>query len=614
MESVEFREDIDKFLSDTQEARWASERDRDYYDHKQWTDDEVKKLKARNQAPIVVNRIKPKVEGLIGLYNLRNTDPKAYARTKKHEKASHAITDALRYVSDNNKFDSVKLECAEDFWVEGTCGAIVKAKQAKDGIEIEIDRIPWDRIYFDPHSRRKDFKDASFKGCMLWLDVDKGKTMFPKVDVEALVKDSPDVTDETFEDRPRWAESKRFRVAYHYYLKDGKWWFCIFSGNTFLLKPQESPYLDDDGEPCCPIELVSANVDRNNQRYGEVRGYISQQDEINHRRSKALHLLSQRQTYARKGEVGDVAKIKRELSKPDGHVEFNGNEFGKDFGILPTGDMANGQIQLYLDAKGELDAVGFNAQLAGERQSGDLSGKAIDKLQRAGTVELNRQYQLLNNWENRIYRQIWARIKQFWDEEKWIRVTDDYDNLRWVGLNGQVTAREWMEERINDESLSLLERRKLAASYTFLTQAEASNDMETAEAAQKQLDAVISVKNEVAQIDVDIIIEQSFDVINVQQEQFQALAQFAQGSDIDIIELIELSQIRGKDELIEKIEKRRAQQAVMAGNVAQKQAQTLDVKNALTYAQAQKTTQEAQQKAIETQLMIERPMDTQVIV
>jgi hypothetical protein len=94
---------VERFLDDTQDAREMSEKCRDYYDGKQWTEQQAAKLRSRQQAPIVVNRIKPKVNGLVGLYNLRETDPKAYPRTQKHEEASHAITDALRYVKDNTR-------------------------------------------------------------------------------------------------------------------------------------------------------------------------------------------------------------------------------------------------------------------------------------------------------------------------------------------------------------------------------------------------------------------------------------------------------------------------------------------------------------------------------
>lgn len=597
--------DVEFFLTSTEEARDISEKCRDYFDHKQWTDSEAQKLRKRNQAPIVVNRVRPKVKGLIGLYSLRQSDPKAYPRTQKHEKSSHAITDALRYVSDNVSFNDTKTCVAEDFFVEGYGGAIVEIKKRRDELEIEVNQIPWDRIYFDPHSRRKDFKDARFLGFYMWIDKDQVKEMFGK-DYDSIVQNM--TTDETFEDRPRWVdkETNRIRVAVHYWKKGG-WKFGVFCEDTWLIKEQDSPYLDEDGLPCCPIELVCANIDRDNNRYGEVLGYLDQQDEINHRRSKALHQISSRQTHGRKGAVQDIPKLKRELAKPDGHVEWNGEEFGKDFGIIPNNDMTQGQFNLYQDAKSELDAVGFNAQLAGERQQGDLSGRAIEKLQAAGTIELNQDYSLLANWEKRIYRQIWCRIKNTWTKEKWIRITDDQDALRWVGLNTQITARQFLEEKINDESLPHPVRKQYAASYTALTQIEQGEDINAAQMASAQLEAFVGVQNPVPEIDADIILDQSFDTVNIQQEQFQLLAQFAQGGDIDIIELIELSQLRGKDELIEKIEQRRIQQAEMAGNVAQKEAQRLDVQNARDYAQAQKTTEEAKQKAVETQILINQP-------
>ena len=61
----------------------------------------------------------------------------------------------------------------------------------------------------------------------------------------------------------------------------------------------------------CPLFMQSAYVDRNNNRYGEVRPMISPQDEINKRRSKALHLLTMRQTKAERGAVDDVDLMKQ---------------------------------------------------------------------------------------------------------------------------------------------------------------------------------------------------------------------------------------------------------------------------------------------------------------
>jgi hypothetical protein len=56
----------------------------------------------------------------------------------------------------------------------------------------------------------------------------------------------------------------------------------------------DQPYVDQDGESYCPWIFESANVDRENNRYGEMRHLIDPQDEVNKRRSKALHLLNSR--------------------------------------------------------------------------------------------------------------------------------------------------------------------------------------------------------------------------------------------------------------------------------------------------------------------------------
>jgi hypothetical protein len=544
------KEMVEKFLRDTEEARALSQKCRDYHDHKQWTEREIGILAARKQAPIVVNRIKPKVEGLLGLYELRKSDPKAYPRTKKHEKASHVITDALRYVADKNNFQMIRLDVAEDFFVEGYGGVFIGVKQKGRSIEVEQSHIHWDRIIYDPHSRKKDFSDARYKGLLIWMDKADIVDNWPGVRLEDLEAHGNDY--ETTEDRPRWTDdNNRARICQLFYLEKGKWKMCVFSGDTVLVEASDSPYLDDEGLPTCPIELVSANVGSNNERYGEVAGFLSQQDEINHRRSKFLHQNSTRQTFGNDNAIQDVASAKAELRNPEGHLKINGDaQFGKDFGVIPTGDMSSAQYQLYLDAKAEMDRSSFNAPLGGETADRDLSGRALDKLQQGATLELNRQYALLANFEKRVHEQTWARIKQFWKEEKWIRVTDDQENLRWIGLNAQITGQQFLEDAIADKSAPLEQRQEAEKILQFLVQTQ-----------NPRLQQVVEVKNDVAAIDIDIVIDQSADVVNVQQEQFQLLVQFAQKQDLDIIEILELSQLRGKEELIQKIERRRAEQA-----------------------------------------------------
>jgi len=423
MASLEkLKEDVEDFLTNTEDGRQLSERDRDYKDNKQWTDGEIAKLASRNQAAIVVNRIKPKVEGLKGLLIQRKTDPKAYPRTQKHTQAAEAVTDGLRFVADNVDFDQIKLDVADNVFVEGTGAAIIEVAQVGPEIEITINQIPWDRYYYDNHSRRLDLKDKRFDGIILWMDVDHVQQTFDLTDKEIQTIIDEDINmendgQETFDDRPRWIDKKqnRLRVCQHFFIEDTVWKMCFFTSSRFLVDPEPSPYLDEFNVPANPIEAQSANIDRDNARFGEVRYWIDLQDEINHRRSKFLHLNSVRQTAAKKGAIPDIPAFKREMVKPDGHVEYNGEK--GDFEVLKTGDMSDAQFLLYQDGKGELDAVGFNAQLSGERQ-GDLSGRAISNLQQAAVNELSSLYAGLAGWEKRVYRQIWMRMKQFWTEEK----------------------------------------------------------------------------------------------------------------------------------------------------------------------------------------------------
>lgn len=567
-----FKEHVATFLSQTQAARVLSERCRDYVNNHQWTKEEEERLRSRGQAPIKINRIAPKVRGLKGLLVQRKTDPKAYPRTQAHEEAAHAVTDALRFVADNTDFDETKLAVAEDVFVEGYGGAIVPVRRAGGEIAIETKRIPWDRIYFDPHSRRHDFKDARYLGVILWMDVGTARDQFgDKVDMVAA---GEGLEDETFDDRPRWVEGtdrrKRIRIAQEFYRQGGAWHTCVFSGDVFLMDPQPSPYLDEDDEPICPIELASAYIDRDNDRFGEVAYWLDLQDEINHRRSKALYLLSVRQTKARKGaleSMGGIDALKRELSKANGHVEYTGDN--DSFEILETGDMAKAQFDLLQHATAEMDAVGFNAQLAGERQ-GNLSGKAILALQGQGANEVLDLFNRINGWEKRIYRQIWLRVRQFWTAEKWIRVTDDERNLRWAGFNVPITVAQALHEKAEDESVDEFTRKRAAMTLQAMMQAQ-----------DPRLGRVITIKNPVAELEVDIILEQALDSVNIQQEQFEMLAKIAQADGtgrISLADLLRLSELRDKDQLIAKIEDREkaameAAQQQAAQEVQQAQAE-----------------------------------------
>jgi hypothetical protein len=572
---------VEDYLDMTEEARRLSERDRDYYDGYQLTSEEIAVLTARKQPPVVFNRIKPKVDSLLGFERSMRSDPRAYARTPQHEKDADAITDALRYVCDDQRYATVRSAAAEYLFVEGVAGVMVTVEEGKQGFDVVLRDIPWDRLFYDPHSRRRDFSDAKYKGVIMWMDEDDALATYGESDAVIEATLSGDYDDDTFEDRPKfsWADSKRkrVRVCQIYYQEKGKWLTATFTRAGFLVEEQDSPFLDENDKPECPIILGSAYIDRENRRYGTVRQLVSPQDEINKRRSKALHLLNVRQVIAEEGAVLDVAAARAEVAKPDGFVTVNP---GMRFEIVPNGEMTAGHAQLLQEAKSEIDAIGASPQLGG-KEGNNKSGRAIMALQQAGLNELAVVFDAMRDLSLTVYRSIWNRIRQYWTEERWVRITDDEQNAKWVGLNKPVT---------------LLEK----------AQAEGLQPGVDFDPNDPRLTQQVGVENQLSQLDVDIILEESPDTVNIQAEQFELLVQMytANPSPMLAEAIIKASTLRNKDALLEGMKPDPAQgqmQAQMAQAGAQAQLAEVESKVNKNNAQAAKAGADAMNAGMDAQ-------------
>lgn len=577
----------------SQEAREASERDRDYYDGYQWTPEETSVLRRRKQPIITINRIKRKIDAMVGIEQRGRVDPRAYPRNPQDEEAADLATKALVFVEDQCRIDRLRSDAFENLLIEGYGGVEIVAEERSGQMEIVARRLRWEEIFFDPHSREKDFSDAVFVGVLKWMSLDAATDYArpfwagsPEELAEILDTNAAGTTGQTFEDRPQregemaWADKrqKRVRLCQMYYRRDGIWNLAIFTGRGELFNAP-SPYLGDDGQPGCPIILMSGYVDRENRRYGLVRDMIPMQDEINKRRSKLLHSLNSRQTMSVDGAVQSVAEMKAELAKPDGHVTVNidmasaAREAGMAaFQVLPNQDQTRGQYELLVEAKQEIDMLGPNASLLGQLE-GAQSGRAIMAQQNAGMAELAPIYDSLRDWTERVYRAIWARIRQFWTAPRWIRVTDDEKSAQFVGINQPVMGLSGPQ-----------------------------------------------VMNPVAEIDVDIIVDQAPDYATLRAEQFEKLADLAaKGLPIPPNVIIEASDLRDKRKILEAMrpppEQQQQQVAIQqqamamqmqdaqaATDLKQAQAERQRAAAAKDVASIPKVQAEAQQVAMETAL------------
>jgi hypothetical protein len=514
----------------TGDSRELSEKSRDYYDSRQLSDSEVNALKKRKQAPVIINRIKPKIDALMGMEKGAKTTAKAFPRTPQHEKAAEAATESIRFVLHDNAFDQTRSSVWENILIEGTGGAEVCVKYKGDEPKIVIKPIMWDRLIYDPHSRRKDFSDAKYLGQVVWMDYDDAVEMYPEA---KNVLESMQTGSTTYDDKPRWMDNtrRRVKIVELYYHRDGDVWYSCFTRGGYCKAPQKSPYVNEEGETEWPYEFASAFVDREGGRYGAVRQLLDVQDEINKRRSKALHLMSVRQVRLERGAVEDVNKTRQELAKPDGVVETTP---GMEFEILKTGDMATAQFNLLSEAKMEIDAVGVNAAMAG-KDNASLSGRALSFKEQAGKTEIGPLFDVLKYWQLRIFRKTWNRVKQYWKAEKWIRVTDDEQNLRWVGLNKPMTKGDMA-----------LEQAKAAGAPP-----EALQQLQTQIQMDPLMQEVVKTDNEIAELDVDIILSDVPDVLTAQIEDFQVLGEMVKsGFPMPPLAVIEASPLSNKDKII----------------------------------------------------------------
>lgn len=531
----------------TRPAREKSERCRDYFDDKQITAEEESALKKRGQPVVVFNEVKPKVKTLLGLEKQTRKDPKAFPRNPDDEDAARAATDGIRYVCDDSQWDDKRSRAAKNLAIEGTAAIMVGFKRVRKGMDPEIRTIAWDRFYYDPHSSEDDLSDAKFMGIVIWMELDDAIAKYPdaKAHLEATWMSGRDT--ETYDDKPKWGlwsdyKRRRVRLCEHYYREGGGWKFCIFTKAGFVVAPQDSPYLDDDGQPECPIKAISLYVDRDNNRYGEVQAMLSPQDEINKRRSKSLHTVNTRQIRVSRSVGIDADEVRKELSRPDGVFVGEAGEVE----IFNTADMLAGNLNLMMDAREHIHRTGANNAMAG-KDTGGQSGKAIALQQMGGMTESADYLDCIRRLSLAVYRSVWGRIRQAWNEEKWIRVTDDDNNVRFVGLNRPVTAIQAMAKQMGVTKDNMAE-----APPEILQQLEQM-------AQDPRAQQIVGVENNVAELDVDIIVDEGMDTPTIEAEQFDVVAKMLPGAPPNLQPvlwkmLIKSSALRGKDEINEALE------------------------------------------------------------
>lgn len=430
------RDYVDLKMDEIDERRsaWA------YYHAKQWTEKERKTLEDRGQPEITYNRIAKKINGIIGLLERLRQDPKAYPRTPAHEQGAEVATQAMRYVLDASHWESQLSEVNLDLAVGGIGGWEQSLEQTEDGSADPIlARQPGDTFFYDPRSLKHDFSDAHFVGVAKWMREDEAKAFLPDSvkDIEASVSglangtDAEALTPDT--DNLWWDTAlKKLRIVEVWYRDQGKWRYAIHTG-MIVLQEGDSPFKDSKGQSAARFIMQSANVDEKGNRYGFVRNLKGAQDEINHRRSRALHAFNTKQVIIEEGAVDDVEKIRAEAHRVDGVVALPAGQAGK-LRIESNTDIAVANVQMLQEAKEEIENFGPNSALIGQGLD-NKSGRAIALLQQAAIAELGPFIVRVRAMKLRCYAQTWEAVREFWKTPRYIRLTDDEGLAGFMGVN-----------------------------------------------------------------------------------------------------------------------------------------------------------------------------------
>ena len=499
--------------------QWKASR---YYHSRQWTDAEVRELSRRKQPVTTKNRIKRKVDFLVGVEQRLRRDPKGYPRNPNAEKAAHVSTAALRYVADNSNWQAMSSAATRDALIRGIGVIWQGVKIVKGKPEVRKHWVPADRFFYDPRSEQFDFSDARYLGEWQWLDIDEAVELLPFAAerIEQLASSGQEgalsTLPQEFDKENNWHtwidyNERRIRLVLIWYKHKGKWLFDYLVGQISLCDEDhdcESPYQGDDQETCHPYTAWSPYIDERGDRYGVVRDMIPIQDEINKRTSKMLYMLTVRQTSGEKGAVDDIDRMKSEAARPDGHIEYNK---GFDFQFVDQSVQTQGQFELLQEAKGEIENLGPNPGLIG-RGVESQSGRAILAQQNSGMTELSPVFENMREWKLSVYRKDWVLIRQFWNGERYIRIADDPRAIEFLSINKIV------------------------------------QNPETGQ---------VMVENAISEMDIDVILDEGPDTVTMREELMEQLSQL--GPEAVPPELmIELSSIPEKDMILKRLKEAKA--------------------------------------------------------
>jgi hypothetical protein len=153
--------------------------DHDYYDHKQWSEEEKAELAARGQAALVYNKVAMTVDWLTGTERRTRIDFDVKPKTREAADIAKVKLKLLKYQSDTNMIGWNRSRAFKDACIGGI-GWTECSIRGDDAQELVLHRhVNWRQMRWDQHSRELDLDDCRFLHRKKWIDLDFAVAMCP---------------------------------------------------------------------------------------------------------------------------------------------------------------------------------------------------------------------------------------------------------------------------------------------------------------------------------------------------------------------------------------------------------------------------------------------------
>lgn len=474
------------------ENRLEMAMDEDFFDHIQYTDEELATLNARGQAPVVFNMIQTSVNWVLGTQRRAAMDYRILPRKKQGLKAAERKTQLMKHVSDENLSEYEWSDAFRDA-VRAGIGWMESGQGYPDEAKVYDRHENWRSMLWDSTARRYDLQDSRYLFRTKWLDADICEALWGQtrggILRQSLTSSSTGIwMDDDLGDDPMdfqelehfrtlgsvgrmnsGAVRERIRVIEGWFrrpvpnvpvLKGGQFngelfdewspghWnelnqgfaslslrpreviFCAIFTDVGLLDLRRSPYRHNR-YPFTP--LWGYRRARDGMPYGMIRGLRDIQRDLNKRQSKALHHLSTTRVVVEENAVDDIDVLRDEAARPDAVIV---HKMGKAPPSITTDtNLAAAHIELASRDAQMIQSIGGVTDENLGRKSNATSGKAIVARQDQGALATSQFFDNLRRSRMIHGEKQLVNIEQFYTDQDEIRITDARGKPDWVPIN-----------------------------------------------------------------------------------------------------------------------------------------------------------------------------------